>query len=615
MNGRLEKKLSLLDVFCLAAGAMISSGLFVLPGIAFALVGPAVILAYAIACLLIVPAMLVQAELATAMPKAGGTYVFIERSLGPVAGTFSGILNWLSIALKAAFALIGMGAIAHQFYPEIGELGIKVVAVAGCILFTLINLVSVKGTGKLQIILVVALLGILFLLIGEGATEVRGSNLFPFITTDFHTVIAVAGLVFVSFGGLTKVASVGEEVVNPARNLPLGMLLAWAIVSLLYILVVLVTVGTVSPEELRGSLVPVGLSARQVLGSFGMVLVDLSAALAFITTANAGILSASRTPLAMSRDGILPAALSETNERFGTPHSAILLTSISIIAVITFLSIEDLVKTASTIMILLFIFLNLAVITLRFSGIQSYHPPYKSPLFPWLPLVSSIVYAFLIVEMGIIPLSITALFGVLAAFWYIFYVRPKIDRESAFVHLVRLATSKPLQRLELEDELRQMSLERSPPEVSTFLEKITQCPILDIKGAVEASEAYRQISLKLAESVDLNADDLLDLFLEREYESSTVLHPGISIPLLVTKKTLSARILLVRAKDGIRFSHLHKPVNAMFVLFGPVQEKNFYLRALMYLAHVIEESDFLSRWVAANNEDQLRDVVVVRGSG
>lgn len=607
----LNKELRLLDVFCLATGAMISSGLFVLPGIAFAQAGPAVILSYGIACLIIIPAMLVQAELVTAMPKAGGTYVFIERSLGPLAGTFSGFLNWLSIALKAAFALIGLGAIAQQFFPDVGEGIVKLIAIAGCLVFTAINLVSVKGTGRLQVFLVLILLSILLLLVGGGASQIQGDRLFPFVTTDLHTVFAVAGLVFVSFGGLTKVASVGEEVVNPSRNLPLGMILAWTVVSLFYILVVLVTVGTVPAEQLSGSLVPVGLSAREVLGPIGMVLVDISAALAFITTANAGILSASRTPLAMSRDGLLPTFLSITNKRFGTPHTSIFLTSGTMIAVIALLSIEDLVKTASTIMILLFLFLNLAVITLRYSGIQSYQPPYRSPMFPYLPALSSILYGFLIFEMGMVPLAITAAFGFLSGFWYIFYVRPKIERESAFVHLVRSVTSRPLQRLELEDELRQISLERASPELSLFFQKLQRCPVLEIEESVDASEMYRRVSAKLSERSDLGADELFQLFIKREYESSTILHPGVSIPLIVTKRSEANEILLVRANEGVQFSELHQPVKAMFVFFGGIEHRNFYLKALMHLAHLVEEPDFLDRWLAATSEDQLRDVLLV----
>ena len=83
----LKKELGLLELFCISSGAMISSGLFVLPGIAFAKAGPSVILAYLLASMMIIPTMLSKAELATAMPKTGGNFFFIDRSMGPSAMT------------------------------------------------------------------------------------------------------------------------------------------------------------------------------------------------------------------------------------------------------------------------------------------------------------------------------------------------------------------------------------------------------------------------------------------------------------------------------------------------------------------------------------------------
>ncbi len=114
----LKKDLGLAGVFCIATGAMISSGLFVLPGIAFAKAGPAMILAYLLAGVLVVPAMFSKAELATAMPKAGGSYFYIERSMGALPGTMAGLANWFSLALKSAFALVGIGAFASLIRPE-----------------------------------------------------------------------------------------------------------------------------------------------------------------------------------------------------------------------------------------------------------------------------------------------------------------------------------------------------------------------------------------------------------------------------------------------------------------------------------------------------------------
>ena len=127
----LKKELGLFEAFAIAAGAMISSGLFVLPGIAFAKAGPAMIYAYLLAGLFVVPAMLAKAELATAMPRSGGVYFFVDRSMGVAPGTLAGMASWFSLSFKSAFALIGIGAFAVLVNPAITELQIKLIAVIG----------------------------------------------------------------------------------------------------------------------------------------------------------------------------------------------------------------------------------------------------------------------------------------------------------------------------------------------------------------------------------------------------------------------------------------------------------------------------------------------------
>ena len=608
----LKKNLNLLSVFCLAAGAMISSGLFVLPGIAFEKAGPAIILAYALASLFIIPAMLAMAELATAMPKSGGSYFFIERSLGPLMGTFAGFLNWLSIALKAGFALIGIGTVGALFLPFPLEMGIKLVAIVSCVIFTVINLISVKSVGSLQTILVFGLLGILVIHSFFGFTHIHSISAYtPFITTDLETIFAVAGMIFVSFGGLTKVASVGEEVQNPGRNLPWGMFLAFGVVSLLYIVVIIVTVGTVEAEKLSGSLIPIALSAEQVFGKWGIIAVEVASLLAFITTANAGILSASRSPLAMSRDGLLPIAFSSTNKRFNTPHTSIFLTSGFIILVIAVLSIEDLIKTASTMMILMFILVNFAILVMRSSSLKSYQPIFKMPFYPVLPIVAIILYLFLIFEMGIVPLLLTVAFGVVASIWYVVYVWRKIDRESAFIYLVKSMTSKKMNRSGLEDELRKISLERSGVELDRFDYLIKNSEILDIEGSIHAKELFKRMSEVLSKRLNVKEDELFQSFLKREEESSTVLQPGLAIPHVIVEGTNVFDIMLVRCKEGVIFSELHQPVKIIIALVGSSDERNYHLRVLMNIARLVENKSFKTEWLSARNVEQLRDVVLL----
>ncbi|MEL6754166.1 MAG: amino acid permease, partial [Pseudomonadota bacterium] len=134
----------------MATGAMFSSGLFLLPGIAAASTGNSVWLAYICAGLLILPAMFCMAELSTAMPKAGGTYFFLDRSLGPMVGTIGGLGSWVAVVFKSAFALVGMGAYLALYI----NLPFTVTAVILTILFGAVNWIGAKETTNLQRVLV-----------------------------------------------------------------------------------------------------------------------------------------------------------------------------------------------------------------------------------------------------------------------------------------------------------------------------------------------------------------------------------------------------------------------------------------------------------------------------
>jgi len=231
----LKKNLGVFEVFSIASGAMISSGLFVLPAIVFEIAGPGIIVAYILGGILMIPAMLSKAELATAMPKSGGTYFFINRSLGPLMGTFAGLANWFSIALKGAFALVGMGAFLQLLKPDISPMQIKTAALILVIFFTILNLLSVKESGRLQIVMVILLILALLYFIITGLPKVEVQKFTPFIPEGFESILAAAGMIFISYGGLTKVASLAEEVKNPGRNIPYGMFLSFFVVNILYV--------------------------------------------------------------------------------------------------------------------------------------------------------------------------------------------------------------------------------------------------------------------------------------------------------------------------------------------------------------------------------------------
>lgn len=622
---KMKRHLGFWSTFCIAAGAMISSGLFVLPGAAFSIAGPAVVLAYALAALMVIPALLSKVELATAMPKSGGSYFFIERSMGPLAGTLAGLANWLSIALKSAFAMIGIGAFAQLIWPETDipwQWVVKGVAAACCVGFTIMNLMSVKLTGRTQIVLVLALLVVMGVFVVAGFPNIRQHpNFDNFFKEGFWSMFATAGLVFVSFGGLTKVASVAEEIRHPGRNIPAAMFAAFVVVSLFYVAAVGILVGVLPGEQIASgdyvNLTPLSTAAGEFLGHIGVVLLSVAAMLAFITTGNGGILAASRSPLAMSRDGLLPGVFRNVSARRGTPYVSVLVTGVFMTAMILLLKIVDLIKVASTMMLILFLLVNVAVLIMRSSRIQNYRPLYRSPLFPWMQLAGVGLYGMLIFQLiamlGLAPLITTGGFVAAGVLWYFLYVRPRSSRESALVYMVKKVVSRDIYRAGLEDELRQIAEQRDEIVHDRFDFLVKDCEILDLPGPTSADKVFARVADMLAGRLGMDRDALLEKLRAREKASSTVIQPGLAIPHIIVDGHRLFEILLVRCREGIVF-HPDKPyVKTAFILVGSPDERNYHLRALMTIAQLVQEHGFIDRWLAADGPENLRDIILLSG--
>ena len=606
---QLKRELNLIDIFCIAMGAMISSGLFVLPSIAYLETGPSVVVSYFIAGLMMLPAILSKVELVTAMPRAGGNYFFIERSLGTFAGIMGGIADWFSLALKSAFALVGIGAFATLLLPGMAEWQIKLIAVTFCIIFMIVNLLSVKGTSKLQLGLVFSLLVLLILFIILGIRRVEFAHFVPFVPFGWPKVFATAGLVFISYGGLTKIVGVAEEVRDPARTLARGLFLAFAIATPLYVLVVFVTVGVLTPAFMARTLTPVSHAAAVFMGRWGELLLSIAAIFAFFTTANAGILAASRTPMAMSRDELLPDALCRVHKRFGTPYIAILSTGIFMLIVITFLHIEELAEVASTYILFLFTLINLSVILMRASKLRNYQPKFRSPFYPWVQVGGIFMYTFMIFEMG--RLALFALMGLIlvSLVWYLTYTRGKVRRETALVHLVARITAREIATRTLEKELREILLERDAIVEDRFDEILKTCPIIELTRPMTRDEFLRYISDILSERLNMNADIIYERFVQRESQSSTVIHPGLAIPHIIIDGENKFDLIIVRAKPGIDFDG--SIVHTVFVLVGTLDERNFYLRALMGIAQIVKHPEFEKEWLNARDTEDLRNIALV----
>ncbi|MCK4594936.1 amino acid permease, partial [bacterium] len=599
----------------IAAGAMLSSGLFILPGIAYAKIGPASILAYLVAGLLMIPTMLTKSELATAMPKAGGTYFFVTRGLGALAGTMDGLANWFSISLKSAFALIGIGAFAELAFPELSIMGIKLVAVAGALLFTALNLLSVKMAGKIQSVLTLSLLAILGYYIISGVTGIKLSRYEPFFVTGFGEFFATTGLVFISFGGLTKLASMGEEIENPGRNIPLAMFLAFAVVEVVSVFAVAVTNGLVKPAVLAVSLTPLSDGAFAFAGSAGQLVLAAAAMMAFITTANAGIMAASRAPLAMSRDHLIPPLFAKVSSKRDTPTVALLITSAFMVSMILFLDLEVLIKVASTSMLFMFCTVNLSLIIIRLAKVKNYRPKFKAPLFPVLQILAIVVYIFLIAEMGTVTLLLFGGLLLLGLGWYFFYARMHVRSTSALITLTERLLSPKLKRstslAQLESELHQIVKERDDIRFDRFDLLIQRAPLVDLTMSVTVDELFGIVADHLHERLGLSRSELVRLLREREAESTTAISPGLAIPHVICPGTGCFAVMMLRCREGIDFGADTGPVRFVFILAGTRDERNFHLRALMAIAHIVRELTLETLVKTADTMEEIRDRVLL----
>jgi len=609
LSETLKKELGLLDVFCTASGAMISSGLFVLPGLAHAKAGPAVIVSYLLAGVLAMTGMLSQAELVSAMPKAGGTYFYVMRSMGPAIGTVNGIITWLSLSLKTAFALVGMAAFT-QLIPVLGDINPSLIAVVLCFIFLTINLIGVKEAGRLQVFLV---LGLLFLLGGyilHGLPNVEVLHFKPFTPYGPKSVLAAAGFVFVSYGGLLKVAAVAEEVKDPARTVPLGMILSLLTVCVIYTLAVFVTSGVTSAAELDVSLTPLSLGASQFAGNAGFLILGVAAVLAFISTANAGLMASSRYPFALARDGLMPKCFGRVNARFQTPDVSLVVTTLFIVAVL-FLKLDMLVKVASGVLMLTFLLSCLSVIIMRESRLQNYRPQFKSPLYPGVQIAGTIGCGFLLYSIGIQALLACA--GLIAGSFFLYWVfgRIRATREYALMHLIERITSRELTDHLLETELKEIIQERDEITKDRFDGLVERCEVLDLENGMEADKLFQVASESMAERLGLPSDDFLELMRKRELESSTALGPHLAIPHIILEGSGKFDVLLIRCRDGVRFGAEAPNVNAIFVLAGSKDERNFHLRALSAIAQITQSPDFEDRWLNAKGIEGLRDVVLL----
>jgi amino acid transporter/mannitol/fructose-specific phosphotransferase system IIA component (Ntr-type) len=611
---QLEKQLGLWDVYALATGATLSSGFFLLPGLAAAGAGSAMPLSYLLAGLILLPGLFSKIELATAMPKAGGIYYFLDRSMGPLVGTIGGFGTWIALILKSSFALVGVGAYLELFLPGVP---MSPIAAGLAVLFGIVNYFGTKKSGSFQVGLLIGLMILLLWFCGVGIFQIEASAFGGMFDSGGAGIVSTAGLVIVSYMGLTKVASVAEEIRDPERNLPLGMFLSFGTIVTVYVVGTSVMIGVAGVETLAmdgGDLTPVATVAELLGLPFGKLVMTVAAVLAFSSVANAGILSASRYPLAMGRDRLIPEGFAKIG-RHGTPTVGILATVGLIILCVTLFDPTKIAKLASAFKLVMFALACLAVIVMRESRIESYDPGYRAPFYPGLQIVGILLPFWLIVEMGILPTLFTFALITFGAMWFTYYARDRVDREGAIFHVFERLGRQRDDRLDT--ELRGILKDRGPRDADPFDALFTAARVIDLKGSIDFESLAGRAADALALDLRVSASELSEGFLQGTRVGATPVSHGAALPHVRMGEIDTPLLVLARVPDGVRFESLgaalqpsaDDPVRAVFFLVGPQSDPGRHLRILAQIARRVDQDAFMPEWLEAAGDAQLKEAL------
>ena len=391
--------------------AMIGGSIFVLTGTAIGFAGSAVIIAFIINAIITLFTAMAYAELGSAMPEAGGGYLWVREGLPRPNAFISGWMAWFAhivagslYAVSFASFLSSLLKMTHVIDNNNHALfGIiipfdKLIAVASIAAFTYINIKGTSETGKTGDIVTIIQLGIIFALIGAGFWSIYNHpnwqmNFSDFMPMGVAGIVAAMGLTFIAFEGYEVIVQTGEEVKNPKKNIPKAIFISLTAVVVLYCLIAFVSIGAIFPPGMPswkfiGNYGELGImKAAESFLPYGAFVILGGGMISTLAALNATSFSSARVAFAMGRHYNLPHQLSSIHPKNKTPHNAILISGI-IMAVMAYgLPLAQIAIAAGVIFLLLFTQVNIAVITIRRIYGDKLKYGFKTPLFPVIPIV------------------------------------------------------------------------------------------------------------------------------------------------------------------------------------------------------------------------------------
>lgn len=405
---QLVRTLSLTDIIMVGIAGMIGGAIFVLTGPAIGLAGSAVIIAFMINAAITIFTAMAYAELGSAMPEAGGGYLWVREGLPRPNAFISGWMAWFAHIIAGSLYAVGFGSFLYSLLKMLHVIGDqpllgfipfdKLIAIGAIVAFTYINIKGTSEAGKTGTIVTIVQLGAIGALIGAGFWTMYNNpewttNFSDFMPMGLGGLVAAMGLTFIAFEGYEIIVQTGEEVKNPKRNIPRAIFISLALVVTLYCLVAFVSIGSIFPEgvpawKFIGDGGELGiLAAAEMFLPYGGLVVLAGGLVSTLAALNATTFSSARVAFAMGRHYNLPHKLSSIHPVNKTPHVAVIISGIIMAFIAYALPLTDIAVAAGVIFLLLFTQVNIAVITIRRIYGDKLDYGFKTPFFPVIPII------------------------------------------------------------------------------------------------------------------------------------------------------------------------------------------------------------------------------------
>jgi len=384
----LERVIGVGGLSCSAVNCIVGSGIFGLPGIAAAMLGPAAVLAYLVCAVLVALVGLCFAEVGSRVASPGGLYGYATESFGPVVGGIAGTLLWVanSVVPNAAVANLLVDTFTTAVPGGAASRGVFLATMYG--LLAVVNIRGARSGVRLSSALAVVKIAPLVLLVGAGLFVVQPANLHWTGTPAASAIGRTAALLFFAFMGVEGALNTSGEVAEPARTVPRAILLTLTLVAILYIGLQLVAQGVIG-AALPGATAPLVATATAVFGPWGTRLLLATTALSAAGFLSADMLGSPRNLYALAERRQLPGVLAAVHRRFKTPAVAVGTYAAACALVAWSGSFRQLVVVATSGTLVLYLICCLGLFRLRARNVAAFGRPFRAPGGAFVPLAAS----------------------------------------------------------------------------------------------------------------------------------------------------------------------------------------------------------------------------------